>query len=406
MGARRPPDLLAALVALRVAIPLVTLAAAGSDLRLVPPYDYRPLNGDAFGFYAAAREAIAAVPTPLGLLGLAAGAAGVALAALWWRGGRRTGALVLGAWAVGVATALVALEMAPSGAAVVGWPLLWAAPLAPLRALGLLGEDSAFAAGLALQLLANAVTVVSLAFLGLHATGRRAVGLAAAALFALWPLLTRPLAGESAWENGQWHVDAGLHLYTEPVSTALVTAALALLLRPGVGAAGLAGAGALLGYATAVRVSNGFLAALAALYVLHRLGARRAAPLVLAGAAFAPLVAVWWPKGYPEIPNVPSFSVAFVERNWTSSTLYEPLLLLLLLVPAVAGALLLRPRATAALLVGAVLANVLFYSFYEVTWIHPRFLYASLPPLFVLAAAGAAGLGDRTRRPRQYAEAP
>ena len=33
--------------------------------------------------------------------------------------------------------------------------------------------------------------------------------------------------------------------------------------------------------------------------------------------------------------------------------------------------------------------NAAFYTFYEHTHLHPRFLYVVLPPLFVLEAAGA-----------------
>jgi len=38
------------------------------------------------------------------------------------------------------------------------------------------------------------------------------------------------------------------------------------------------------------------------------------------------------------------------------------------------------------------LLNPIFYSFYANTALHPRFLYASLPELFVLWAAGVAVL--------------
>ena len=51
-----------------------------------------------------------------------------------------------------------------------------------------------------------------------------------------------------------------------------------------------------------------------------------------------------------------------------------------------------------ALLLGFTLANVVFYSLYELTDVHPRFLFASLPPFFVLWAAGAAAVADRVRR--------
>ena len=48
-----------------------------------------------------------------------------------------------------------------------------------------------------------------------------------------------------------------------------------------------------------------------------------------------------------------------------------------------------RSRPWASALLGASVAtNALFYTFYEHTHLHPRFLYASLPELFVLWAAG------------------
>ena len=274
-----------------------------------------------------------------------------------------------------------------AGAAVVGWPLLWAVPLLPLRVAGVLDPDLAFAVGFPLSLAANAVTVVAIAHAGCHAAGRRAVGVAAAALFAFWPLLTRPLAGPSAWENGQWNVDVGLHLYTEPLSTALVAVVLALLLAPSLSELRLALAGALAGYATVVKVSNGFLAALALALLVARVGPRRSLPFAAAGAAFAPLVAAYWPKGYPAIPNVPGFSLAQAERSWGDSLLFDPRMLLVLLPLALLGLFALRAW-TSLLLGGWVAANALFYTFYEHTHLHPRFLYASLPALFVLVAAG------------------
>ena len=57
---------LAGLVAVRLAPPLLVLAASGHDLPGLPPYDYAPLNGDATGFYAEARELISAAFGPAG----------------------------------------------------------------------------------------------------------------------------------------------------------------------------------------------------------------------------------------------------------------------------------------------------------------------------------------------------
>ena len=137
-----------------------------------------------------------------------------------------------------------------------------------------------------------------------------------------------------------------------------------------------------------MKVSNGFFAVAAAVLVAARLGPRRALPLAATGVAFAPLVAAYWPKGYPEIPNVPGFSLDQAGRSWADSLLFDPRTLLVLLPLAVLGALALRPW-TSALLVAVVATNAAFYTFYEHTHLHPRFLYVALPALFVLEAAGA-----------------
>ena len=44
-------SVIAALIALRVLVPLAVLGAAPAKLPLLPRYDYAPLNGDSFGFY-------------------------------------------------------------------------------------------------------------------------------------------------------------------------------------------------------------------------------------------------------------------------------------------------------------------------------------------------------------------
>ena len=120
----------AALVGLRLAIPLVVLAASGHDLPALPPYDYEPLNGDATGFYAEARELISAAFGPAG-----AGAALILGAGGWaaWRLRPHWTAIVAAALAISLAASVLVLATEPAGAAVVGWPLLWAIPLLPLR---------------------------------------------------------------------------------------------------------------------------------------------------------------------------------------------------------------------------------------------------------------------------------
>lgn len=369
---------------MRVAVPLVALAAGGRDLHVFPRYDHEPLIGDATGFYATARELISEAAGPAGAAAFVVAAVGIWLTRRQPEAWRR---VAVGSAAAALAATIVVAPSEPGGAAVVGWPLLWAVLLLPFRILGVLDPDVAFAVGLPVLLAANAVTVVATAYLGLRATGSRAVGLAAGALFALWPFLVRPLAGDRAWENGQWLVDVGLALYNEPLSTALVTVALALLVAARLEPAALALAGLLLGLATTVRVSNGFLAALAALFVLQRVGLRRSLPYLAAGAPWAVLVAVYWPKGYPVIPNVPGFSLEQAGRSWSDSSVFDPLTLLVLLPLALVAVALRRTWAVA--LLGLVVAvTAAFYTFYEHTHLHPRFLYVALPALFVLQAVG------------------
>ena len=281
-----------------MAIPVVTLAASGHDLPALPPYEYEPLNGDATGFYAEARELISAAFGPAG-----AAAALIVAVGGWaaWRLRPRWTAIAVAALTVSLAASALVLATEPAGAAVVGWPLLWAIPLLPLRVVGVLDPDVAFAVGFAdLARRERGHRRRDRATRAVSATGRRGVGLAAAALFALWPLLTRPLAGPSAWENGQWNVDVGLHLYTEPLSTALVAVALALLLAPRLDELRLA----LVGARARLRDRG------QGLERPLRGGGRRARrlsgsararllPLAAAGAAFAPLVARLLAEGLP-----------------------------------------------------------------------------------------------------------
>ena len=67
--------------------------------------------------------------------------------------------------------------------------------------------------------------------------------------------------------------------------------------------------------------------------------------------------------------------------------------ILAIVVPlaAIGVAAVTRPWALA-LVLAFLLVNPIFYSFYANTAKHPRFLYASLPELFVLWAAGLAVL--------------
>jgi hypothetical protein len=400
---------LAVLVAVRVAVPLAALAASGHALPGQPRYDYVPLTGDATGFYAAAREFMASwgrlpvgVVLALAVLSLAGA---VAVVVLWRRRAELRPWLVAAAAAVfGLVVVAAVTQMHETGAAVFGWPLVWSLPMLPYRALGLpLDPEVAFAFGLPLSLAANAVTVVATAYVGAYATGRRGVGLAAAALYALWPLATGTVLGERAWENGGWTVDLGLVLYTEPLSTALTTSALALLLSPAATELRLAVAGVALSLATVVKLSNALLAAAA--LVLLVVWRRHPWPFAAGALSLAPVAVAYWPLGYRAgeqdtlLPEAP-FSLSYVDDNWLDSTMFGPRLLIALVPLALLGAFAIssRPRL---LLCAWVLLPAAFYSFYRVTWVHPRFLFTALPAVFVLWVAGVLALGraleSRTR---------
>jgi hypothetical protein len=386
----------AGLAALRVVLPLLVLAGVG--VPGAPSFEYAGLTGDATGFYAAAREVVSAWGELTPVV--------VAVFLLWcvllvhaWR--RR----VAGEWIVvavaagaGVLASIAVALMSPPGAAVVGWPLVWAVPLAPYRlASKALDQDGAYVVAVALSLAANAVTVVASAYCALFATGRRSVAVLASALVTFWPFVTGELTDERGWENGTWAIEVGLAAYTEPLSTALVTLALGLLVaRPHAGTR-LALAGAVLGLATVVKLANGLLAVLAFTLLLRRLGFSRVASFAASGCAFVPVVGLYWSKGYPAIVEVDEdawpdhpFALQNAVSAWADSLLFTPLVLLLLIPPAVLGAIVLRRcRWALSLLLVWALVNPLFHSLYWATELHPRMHFGSLPAVFVLWAAGA-----------------
>ena len=296
-------SVLAGLVLIRALIPLLALANTPGKLPLMPQYTYAPLGGDAYGFYEAVANIFTAVQGVLGgWIGLAAlvlmGTVGAA-ALILWRGGVRWLAILLPAFALCLVLGVVVHDMAPPGAGVVGWPLLWALSLSPLSILHIsLTPDRAFPAGLAVTLVANAATLVATALIGLRATGRRSVGLIAAALYASWPLWVALVAGQQAWQNGQWNDDTGLALYAEPVSTALVAVAVAILIPRRLGLTAATVAGLLLGFATAVKLTNGPIAAVLIVVVALRNGGRRAAVTALGTLVSAPIVIGFWSNGY------------------------------------------------------------------------------------------------------------
>ncbi|MBV8480154.1 MAG: hypothetical protein JOY72_07600, partial [Actinobacteria bacterium] len=176
---------IALLVGVRLAIPLAAYADRGSKLPGIPafvrPASFGGLMGDATGFYECARDFMAAwgrMPRALFALDvLFVLACAVALVVLWrrrpaWRPWIVAGAL----FAAGLAMCLDIHYMHATGAAVFGWPLVWAIAMLPLRAIGKLTPSSAWDVGTALSLVFVALTVVAVAYLGLNATGRRWIG--------------------------------------------------------------------------------------------------------------------------------------------------------------------------------------------------------------------------------------
>jgi hypothetical protein len=396
---------LAACVAIRTAIPLAALAAEGKSLPDLPRYDYGPFYGDANGYYATARELVSAAgrgAVPLAIV-LAVGATAVVIAARR-HGSRNWAVVVLAACVVSAATVILILKMYPAGTPAIGWSLLWAAPLAPLRVLDPgLPPGIAFGFGLALSLAAIGVTVVATAFAGFWASGRRAIGALAAATFTLWPFVPGLVVGPRGWENGTWYVDAGLHLYSEPLSTALVVGAVALLLRGTTTDLALAIAGLSLGFATVTKLTNGVIAVGLVVVVGWTKGPRAAALLAGSGLVFAPVVLTYWAKGYASTydgalsASNSVWSLGHVRRAWGDSLLFTPTLLVLIVPLAAVGVAVLSGRARAMLLV-PIGVTIITYSCYQWTPIHPRFFYVILPLVLVLDAAGMVALLSWLRR--------
>jgi hypothetical protein len=381
------------LAAVRVAVPFAALAGLPGVPHVRRAQSLGGLRGDATGFYAATREFMAGwarMPRPLlALLLLIAIALIVAFVSAWRRRADLrpwlAPALVC---AFGLLVCADVHWMEPSGAAVFGWPLVWALAELPFRAAGVLTHAVAWDVALALQLCFVALTVVAVAYAARNASGRRWVGVLAAACWAFWPLLVGIIAGHHAWANGQWEVDAGLHAYSEPLSTLLVVTAAALLLSDRATPLRLSLAGCALSLATLTKLSNGLLVVAAVLLT-------RFNRFFLAGAvSLAPLVAVYWPLSYPKLFDNPQswprdpFDPAHVVTTWTHSSLFYPRTLLIVTPLALLGVFALRRPFALALTLAFLLINPVFYSFYANTALHPRFLYASLPFLFTLWAAG------------------
>ena len=382
------------LAAVPVLLPLVALLGSpGSALPGLPAYHYQPLPGDAYGYYYCARE----IQATLGRDAAAFGAAIVVALAVLLIGWRLSGwkAWVAVSWAAALPAAVLAQGVRFTGAPQIGWPLVWSIALAPARLGGSnMSLSVVFGIGLALSLAFNVATVVATYALGRRAGLGTRVAFAGAALLSVWPLLSL-LAGSGAARNGTWQIDLGLSLYTEPLSTALVVVSLAVLVDRKADVRLVAVAGGLLGLATLVRVSNALVIVclLAGLVVGRDL--RRACILALASAAWAPAVLLFWPKGYPKLkpPVFPAhpFELAYAATAWTHSSLWHPAVLVALVPLALLG-IARGSRSAAALLWSVVAVTVAFYSFYELTPLHPRFLFVVLPVVILYWTSGAAVL--------------
>jgi len=244
------------------------------------------------------------------------------------------------------------------------------------------------------------VTTVATAYVGLRARHRHSVGLAAAGLFATWPVWVGLVAGHLAWENGQWNVDAGLHLYTGPLSTMLVVISIAALLGPTPGEGRATASGLALGFATVVKLTNGLIGLVLVPLVAVRYGLRRAALVAVGGLVSVPIVIAWWPKGYVQIYDgaiapVPAYSLDYIGPNLRTSTIFTPLMLAILVVPALVGIAGIDGWYARSVLGVPIVVTALAYTAYYVTNQHPRFFYVALPFAFVLVAAGARLLGLR-----------
>jgi hypothetical protein len=394
------------LALLRILPAIVVLAANGRSLPTIPGSRYGPPTGDTYGFYAAAREFVSAwahVSRPLLALSVLALVAALVVARRLWRQGSGGAAVALISVAIGLFTAVGVRAMVPTGAGAVGWPIVWSIPMFPLRATGLLSYHVAYYAGIAILLAANVVTVIATALIARRFAPPR-IALVAPALLVLWPFLMRFVEGTGNIVYGSWLDDQGVALYAEPLSTALVAVALALVILRAEDERAIAAAGALTGFATAVRISNVTIAAVLGLSVLLLRNRRGAALYAISCAGLGAIAASFWSLGYATFSGGKSeqapaglFSWHYLLRSWRDSGVFDwKMLLLLLPLPLVGAWALRRDLPDLVALGGTVVVTAVFYSAYYITALHPRFLFVALPALFVLAAVGVATLSRRS----------
>ena len=221
--------------------------------------------------------------------------------------------------------------MKPSGAAVFGWPLLWALPMLAYRALGF-GLSEARRVGLRRRALARSRRA--------HGRRRRVPR----------PQRDRPPLGRPARRRVLDGL-AGARRRRSPAtargrtasgrSTSACTTTASRCrpcssrrarrssLSPRRTQLQLALAGCALSAATLVKVSNGLLAAAALVVVFLRGRTREALPYLAGALSLAPLVAVYWPLSYPKLFDNPQswprdpFDPGHIVTSWTHSSIFD-----------------------------------------------------------------------------------
>ena len=84
--------------------------------------------------------------------------------------------------------------MGPTGAGAVGWPIVWAVPLAPLRVVHALSYHLAFYVGAAILIVSNVVTAIATPVIAKRLI-QSTPGCPPAALLVVWPFMMRLIEG-------------------------------------------------------------------------------------------------------------------------------------------------------------------------------------------------------------------
>lgn len=129
---------------------------------------------------------------------------------------------------------------------------------------------------------------------------------------------------------------------------------------------------------------------------------RRSALLVAAsGLLFLPTIVVFWNTGYGLYysggvsVNPHPVALRYATHAWSDSILLTPVMVGILVAPAIVGIILLSSNYARAILVAPIVATVATYTFYDVTPIHPRFFYVVLPQVLVLASVALVALSSK-----------